>query len=87
MSSPNSASQGWKSLFSKTFLAALREKWRARWAAKLTSDEVPLNPYRVIGDFLKTTDAAECIVTHESGNPRDQLSPIYESVTPRGGGL
>ena len=65
-------------------VAGMREKWRARWAAKLTSDEMPLNPYRVIGDFLKTTDAAECIVTHESGNPRDQLVPIYESVTPRG---
>ncbi|GAG12973.1 unnamed protein product, partial [marine sediment metagenome] len=27
---------------------------------------------------------ANTIVTHDSGNPRDQLVPLYESVTPRG---
>jgi thiamine pyrophosphate-dependent acetolactate synthase large subunit-like protein len=38
----------------------------------------------VIGDFLQVIDPAQSIVTHDSGNPRDQLLPIYESVTPRG---
>ncbi|MBT4863546.1 MAG: hypothetical protein HON53_00305, partial [Planctomycetaceae bacterium] len=61
-----------------------RETWMDRWKEKLTSDEVPLNPYRVIGDFMKTVDPAEAIVTHDSGNPRDQLVPLYEAVTPRG---
>jgi acetolactate synthase-1/2/3 large subunit len=65
-------------------VAAAREAWRARWRPKLASSEVPLNPYRVIGDLLKTIDPAQSIVTHDSGNPRDQLMPIYESVTPRG---
>ncbi len=64
-------------------LATVREAWRARWAPKLVSDDVPLNPYRVIGDFMKLVDPADAIVTHDSGNPRDQLVPIYESVTPR----
>ena len=66
------------------YLARLRTPWRARWAPKLTSDQVPLNPYRVMGDFMKVTDPAQTIVTHDSGNPRDQLVPIYEAVTPRG---
>ncbi|MCH2210858.1 MAG: thiamine pyrophosphate-requiring protein [Fuerstiella sp.] len=62
----------------------IRQAWKARWNPKLTSDETPINPYRVIGDFMKTVDPAEAIVTHDSGNPRDQLVPLYESVTPRG---
>jgi acetolactate synthase I/II/III large subunit len=65
-------------------LRAGRERWKARWAAKLVSDEAPINPYRVIGEFLKTIDPRETIVTHDSGNPRDQLLPLYESPVPRG---
>ena len=65
-------------------LRGLRQQWQARWAPKLQSDQTPLNPYRVMGDFMKTIDPAETIVTHDSGNPRDQLVPIYESVNPRG---
>lgn len=65
-------------------VAGVREQWNARWANKLVSDEVPLNPYRVIGDFMKTVEAAQTIVTHDSGNPRDQLVPLYTSVNPRG---
>ena len=58
-------------------LQSVREPWLARWEPKLNSDEVPLNPYRVMGDFMKVTDPATTIVTHDSGNPRDQLLPIY----------
>ena len=61
-----------------------REAWRARWHSKLAANEVPLNPYRVISEFMKATDPAHTIVTHDSGNPRDQLVPLYESNTPRG---
>ena len=62
----------------------VRAAWRERWAPKLSSSEVPINPYRVMGEFMKHVDPADAIVTHDSGNPRDQLVPIYESVTPRG---
>ncbi len=65
-------------------LRGLRQQWNARWAPKLLSNQTPINPYRVMGEFMKATDPAETIVTHDSGNPRDQLVPIYESVTPRG---
>lgn len=64
-------------------LAAAREKWDVRWKAKLSADEAPINPYRVIGEFMKRTKPADCIVTHDSGNPRDQLIPIYRATTPR----
>jgi len=68
----------------ETELKAATEKFRARWAGKLVSEEVPINPYRVIGEFLKAVDPRETIVTHDSGNPRDQLLPLYESPVPRG---
>ncbi|MBG99058.1 MAG: hypothetical protein CMN58_01785 [Solibacterales bacterium] len=66
------------------YLADKRVAWKAYWAPKLNSSETPINPYRVIGDFMKSTDPANTIVTHDSGNPRDQLLPLYESITPRG---
>ena len=65
-------------------IASVRRSWQQRWQPKLTSNQVPLNPYRIIGDFLKTMSPEDMIVTHDSGSPRDQLVPLYESVTPRG---
>jgi acetolactate synthase-1/2/3 large subunit len=49
---------------------------------KLTSDEVPLSPYRVIWDLLHAVDRANTIITHDAGSPRDQLSPFWEAVAP-----
>src|SRR5262245_23644258 len=65
-------------------VGAVREKWLARWVPKLRSQEVPINPYRVIGELIKLLDPAKSIVTHDSGSPRDQLVPLYPAVTPRG---
>jgi acetolactate synthase-1/2/3 large subunit len=65
-------------------VAAVKKPWRERWLPKLRSDEVPLNPYRVLGELMQLLDPARSIVTHDSGNPRDQLVPLYEAVTPRG---
>lgn len=65
-------------------LETMRTAWRRRWRPKLTSDEVPLNPYRVIDELMKAVDPATAVITHDSGSPRDQMVPIYESTTPRG---
>jgi acetolactate synthase-1/2/3 large subunit len=51
---------------------------------KLTSDEVPLSPYRVIWDLMHTVDPAQTIITHDAGSPRDQLSPFWVSPEPLG---
>ena len=64
-------------------IAALRAEWLEEWKPKLTSDEAPINPYRVIREFMETVDPAEAIVTHDSGSPRDQLMPFYRSAGPR----
>jgi acetolactate synthase-1/2/3 large subunit len=65
-------------------IRTVKQNWLAEWMPKLTSDEIPINPYRVIWDLMQTIDRANTIVTHDSGNPRDQLVPFYEAVTPGG---
>ncbi len=60
----------------------LNEPWWKEWLPRLTSQEKPLQPYRVIWDFLHLTDVANTIVTHDAGSPRDELSPFWKSVTP-----
>ncbi len=61
----------------------VRDAWLAEWMPKLTSDETPITPYRVIGDFMRAIDPRDAIVTHDSGSPRDQLVPFYRATTPR----
>ena len=63
-------------------IAAVREGWMAEWLPKLTSDETPLTPYRVLWDLHNTVDRANTIITHDSGSPRDQLLPFWEPVKP-----
>ncbi len=56
--------------------------WMKAWLPKLTSDAVPLSPYRVLWDLQRTVDVAETIITHDAGSPRDQLSPFWKSNSP-----
>ncbi len=49
---------------------------------KLTSDETPLCPYRVLWDLMHTVDRDRTIITHDAGSPRDQLSPFWRSEKP-----
>ncbi|MCY3867119.1 MAG: thiamine pyrophosphate-requiring protein [Chloroflexi bacterium] len=63
-------------------IAAVKAEWIEQWKAKLTSDETPISPYRVIWDLLHTVDVKNTIVTHDAGSPRDQLSPFWQSVAP-----
>ena len=64
-------------------IAALKEAWLAEWMPRLTSNEIPLNPYRVVWDIMHTVDLDNTIVTHESGSPREQVSPFWEARAPR----
>jgi acetolactate synthase I/II/III large subunit len=65
-------------------IRVVKQSWLAEWMPKLTSDEIPINPYRVIWDLMQAVDRANTIVTHDSGNPRDQLVPFYETLAPGG---
>ncbi len=63
-------------------IEAIREPWLKKWQKKLTSDQKPLTPYRVIGDLIKATDPDNVIITHDAGSPRDQISPFWRATTP-----
>jgi acetolactate synthase-1/2/3 large subunit len=65
-------------------LAKARAEWMAEWRPILTSDETPITPYRVIWEAQQAIDAADMIVTHDSGSPRDQIVPFWVSKRPRG---
>jgi acetolactate synthase-1/2/3 large subunit len=65
-------------------IAAVKRAFLEEWMPRLTSDDVPLSPYRVIWDLMHTVDRRRTIVTHDAGNPRDQLVPFYESIVPHG---
>jgi len=60
-----------------------KEEWMAEWMPKLTSDEKPLNPYRVMWEFMNLFDRKNTIVTHDAGSPRNQLVPFYQAPSPR----
>ncbi|MEM9683155.1 MAG: thiamine pyrophosphate-requiring protein [Pseudomonadota bacterium] len=66
----------------KAEIAAVREPWLAQWKGKLTSNETPLSPYRVLWDLANTVDRDNTIITHDAGSPRDQISPFWQSDTP-----
>ncbi len=63
-------------------IASIRAEWLAEWMPKLTSNDAPLSPYRVLWDLANTVDRAETIITHDAGSPRDQLSPFWQATTP-----
>ena len=46
----------------------------------LNSDETPLNQYRVIRDLMRTVDRDNVIMTHDSGSPREQMMPFWETT-------
>jgi thiamine pyrophosphate-dependent acetolactate synthase large subunit-like protein len=60
-----------------------RDAWLSDWTHKLTSNDRPISPYRVIWDFMNTVPPEEAIITHDSGSPRDQITPFYRSNGPR----
>lgn len=63
-------------------IAALHKEWLAKWMPKLTSNDAPLSPYRVLWDLHQTVDVKNTIITHDAGSPRDQLTPFWKSIEP-----
>ena len=65
-------------------IAVAKASWLADWTPLLNSDEKPINPYRVIREINRHIDHAESVVTHDAGNPRDQIMPFYHAAKPHG---
>ena len=64
----------------KEEVAAVKTAWLAEWSKHLDSNEVPINQYRVIRDLMRTVDRDNVIITHDSGSPREQLLPFWETT-------
>jgi len=65
-------------------VAAVRRDFLESWMPLLTSDEEPINPYRVVWELSTRLDKTRSIVTHDAGSPRDQMVPFYEATAPHG---
>ena len=63
-------------------IAAIKAEWIEDWVPLLTSDEEPLNYYRVIHEINQNLDLENSIVTHDAGGPRDSIVPFYCATTP-----
>jgi len=64
----------------KEEIAAAKKAWLAEWSKHLDSEEVPINQYRVIRDLMRTVDRDNVIMTHDSGSPREQMMPFWETT-------
>jgi acetolactate synthase-1/2/3 large subunit len=64
----------------KEEVAAGKKAWLESWAKLLDSEEMPLNQYRVIRDMMRTLDRDNVIMTHDSGSPREQMIPFWETT-------
>ncbi|XOV83066.1 MAG: thiamine pyrophosphate-requiring protein [bacterium] len=63
-------------------IAALRDAWMRQWMPKLTSNDAPINPYRVLWELNNMVDKTATVITHDAGSPRDQTTPFWQSTTP-----
>ena len=63
-------------------VAAVKQAFLKDWWPRLTASDSPISPYRVIWDIANTVDRSRTIMTHDAGNPRDQMVPFYEATVP-----
>ena len=65
----------------------ISERRSADWSkyeGAMQSTDQPINPYRVYAGLMSVLDPENSFITHDSGNTRDQLSTVYETLIPRG---
>ena len=61
-----------------------RDSGLAQYREAMASNDRPINPYRVYAGLMEVLDPLDSFLTHESGNTRDQLSTVYDTLVPRG---
>ena len=65
----------------KEDIAAIKKSWLEDWGKHLNSSETPINQYRVVRDLMRTVDMKNTIFTHDSGSPRKQVLPFWQTET------
>ena len=64
-------------------LKELTERWMQVCEPLFTSEETPINPFRVTREFAKLVDPAKTIVLHDAGTVRGTTSQHYVAPRPR----
>lgn len=64
----------------KDDIASIKRAWLEGWSQHLDSSETPLNQYRIIRDLMRTVDVENTILTHDSGSPRKQVLPFWQTT-------
>jgi len=62
----------------------LKREWMDSWNPRLTSDEIPINPYRACWDIAHRLDRHNTILLHDAGVTRAYVSHHYEALFPTG---
>lgn len=65
-------------------IRSVKRDFLKEWMPRLTAEGEPISPYRVVWELMQATDPKRAVVTHDSGCPRDQMVPFYETVVPHG---
>jgi thiamine pyrophosphate-dependent acetolactate synthase large subunit-like protein len=65
-------------------IGEVKRGFLAKWNERLSSDAEPMSAYRVVTELMQILDRKASCVTHDSGNPRDQIVPFFEALTPLG---
>ena len=66
-----------------TDIAILKKTWMDEWSPLLTSDEEPINTYRVIGDMVKAMNLENSIVTPRCRCPARLNHAFLPRYSPR----
>jgi len=61
-----------------------KKQWLESWNQRLTSDEIPINPYRACWDLGRGLDRRKTILVHDAGVTRAYVSHHYEALFPNG---
>ena len=62
----------------------LKGQWLDSWKPRLTSEEIPINPYRACWDLMNCLDRRNTILLHDAGVTRAYVSHHYEALFPNG---
>ena len=65
-------------------ISELKKQWMDSWNQRLTSDEVPINPYRACWDLTNGLDRRNTVLLHDAGVTRAYVSHHYEALFPNG---
>jgi acetolactate synthase-1/2/3 large subunit len=62
---------------------SVRDSAMVKYREAMASTEKPINPYKVYAGLMEALNPHNSFLTHDSGNTRDQLSTMYDTLVPR----